>query len=53
MDEEQLRKHAFEAGLNGQTYSSVREAFNLAVNNADIDDLVFIGGSTFVVAEIV
>jgi len=53
MDEEELSKHAFKAGLNGQTYSSVREAFNIATNNADIDDLIFVGGSTFVVAEIV
>ena len=53
MDEELLKEIAFKAGLNGKTYSSVREAFNLAINNADIDDLVFVGGSTFVVAEIV
>jgi len=53
MDEQLLMQIAFKAGLNGKTYSSVREAFNLAINNADIDDLVFVGGSTFVVAEIV
>jgi len=53
MDEQLLMEMAFKAGLNGKTYSSVREAFNLAINNADIDDLVFVGGSTFVVAEIV
>ena len=53
MDEELLQEAAHKAGLNGKTYSSVREAYNVAVNNADSSDLVFIGGSTFVVAEIV
>lgn len=53
LDEELLQEAAHKAGLNGKTYSSVREAYNVAVNNADSSDLVFIGGSTFVVAEIV
>ena len=53
MDEEVLLEHAFKAGLNGKTYSSVREAYHLAQNNAGVDDLIFVGGSTFVVAEIV
>lgn len=53
MDETQLQEAGHKAGLNGKTYSSVREAYNVAVNNADSNDLVFIGGSTFVVAEIV
>lgn len=53
MDEEVLQQHGFKAGLRGSAYSSVREALNSAVNNAGADDLVFIGGSTFVVAEVV
>ncbi len=53
MDEEVLQEYAFKAGLNGKTYSSVREAYHIAQNNAGLDDLIFIGGSTFVVAEIV
>ena len=53
MDEDVLQEHAFKAGLNGKTYSSVREAYHIAQNNAGLDDLIFIGGSTFVVAEIV
>jgi len=53
MDETLLQEAAHKAGLNGKTYSSVREAYNVAINNADSSDLVFIGGSTFVVAEVV
>jgi len=38
--------------LKGMTYSSVKEAYNTALENASEDDIVFIGGSTFVVAEV-
>jgi len=53
MPEEELKEHAFKAGLNGETHASVRAAYNSALNNAAPNDLIFIGGSTFVVAEIV
>ena len=53
LDENLLQEAGHKAGLNGKSYSSVREAYNSAVNNTDSNDLVFIGGSTFVVAEIV
>jgi dihydrofolate synthase/folylpolyglutamate synthase len=53
LNEEVLQEAGHKAGLNGKSYSSVREAYNVAVNNAAGNDLVFIGGSTFVVAEIV
>lgn len=39
-------------GLNGKCYPSVRQALSAAVANAGENDLVFVGGSTFVVAEI-
>ena len=38
--------------LKGQYYSSVKTAFSSAHNNANIKDLIFIGGSTYVVAEV-
>ncbi len=50
---ETLEKKAFEAGLNGLSYPSVRHAYNSAINNAGAHDLVFISGSTFVVAEVI
>lgn len=39
--------------LVGEDYISVKEAYNAAVKAASINDLVFVGGSTFVVAEVV
>ncbi|PKP29583.1 MAG: dihydrofolate synthase [Bacteroidetes bacterium HGW-Bacteroidetes-17] len=53
LDEKVLEEQAHKAGLRGQSYGSVREAYNSAVNNATSNDMVFIGGSTFVVAEVV
>ena len=40
-------------GLMGNNYNSVNEAYNNAKKNASTNDLIFIGGSTFVVAEVV
>jgi dihydrofolate synthase/folylpolyglutamate synthase len=40
-------------GLHGDTYPSVRAALEAAQQAAGKDDLVFVGGSTFVVAEVV
>lgn len=53
MDADTLMEYASQAGLWGKTYSSVRAALNNAQNNAGVNDLVFVGGSTFVVAEVV
>lgn len=39
-------------GLNGRVYDSVDQAYLQAIAQAGPDDLVFVGGSTFVVAEI-
>ena len=39
-------------GLTGTSYLSVNSAFEAARNNATEHDLIFIGGSTFVVAEV-
>ena len=48
-----LAKKALSYSLIGKSYNSVKEAFNYAKNEADVKDLIFIGGSTFVVAEVV
>lgn len=47
-----LHKKAREHRLNCSTFNSVSEAYKSAKNNAKTDDLIYIGGSTFVVAEI-
>lgn len=49
---EKLQKNALHFKLRGNAYASVVEAFKAAKTTADTTDLIFIGGSTFVVAEI-
>ena len=39
-------------GLSGNTYSSVNEAYNAALSSACPDDFIFVGGSTFIVADL-
>lgn len=48
---EALRDECRHYGLDGEVFQSVAEALEAAKNNADKNDLIFIGGSTFVVAE--
>ena len=47
-----LQTEAQVFGLNGEVYSSVSEAYEAALKNAAPTDFVYVGGSTFVVAEI-
>lgn len=51
-DPEQLAIRATQYGLKGNCYHTVREAVSSAITNADENDLIFVGGSTFIVAEI-
>jgi len=48
-----LQEGAAKFDLKGEGYSSVKEAFFAAVKNALDEDLIFIGGSNFTVAEVV
>jgi dihydrofolate synthase/folylpolyglutamate synthase len=52
LDEHQLMQMATYFGLNGAPYEDVQSALNEAKMYADKDDLIFVGGSTFVVAEV-
>ena len=52
LNEKELLTCAQQYGLKGDSYVSVSEAFNAAKENAGKTDLIFAGGSTFVVAEI-
>ena len=52
MDAHELARKGNEKGLIGQVIPTVTEALEFARKNASPDDLIFIGGSTFVVAEI-
>jgi len=53
LDEVQLKNEASQFGLKGNTYDSVSKAYAEARNNANPNDMIYIGGSTFVVAEII
>lgn len=53
LDENILFKKAKKTGLSGKAFSTVKEAYSIAKQNASKTDLIFIGGSTFVVAEII
>lgn len=48
---EQLAQQATAIGLQGIVCSTVKNAMNTAISEAQPNDLVFIGGSTFTVAE--
>ncbi|NQV76342.1 MAG: bifunctional folylpolyglutamate synthase/dihydrofolate synthase [Bacteroidetes bacterium] len=48
-----LQLEAAKFGLTGAFYPTVQAAFDEAKKNAGNNDLIFIGGSTFVVAEII
>lgn len=52
MDAHLLASKAKEKGLMGQVIPRVSDAIEFTRKNAGADDLIFIGGSTFVVAEI-
>ena len=52
LGQEELKNQAQNFGLKGEAYDSVYDAFLAAKNAAEKSDFVFIGGSTFVVAEI-
>ena len=52
MDAAILQKEAGHFGLFGDSYSSVQEAYSLALQNVKEEEIVFVGGSTFVVAEV-
>jgi dihydrofolate synthase/folylpolyglutamate synthase len=47
-----LKKKAAMFGLKGEVYNSVTDAYQKAKQNAAKSDLIYIGGSTFVVAEV-
>lgn len=53
LDENLLMQKAKEFKLNGRSFATVKKALSEAKKNAGHNDLIFIGGSTFVVAEVV
>lgn len=53
LNEKELRKMAIKFNLIGKDFSTVKEAYNAALQQATDDDIVYVGGSTFMVAEII
>lgn len=39
-------------GLHGNAYNSVKEALEAAQKNASENDMIFVGGSTFIVSDL-
>jgi len=52
LDENILIEKAKKYNLKGDSFTTVADAYKSAKANANIEDLIFIGGSTFVVAEV-
>lgn len=53
LDADLLQTEAINHGLTGKKYESVKQALDAAWEKAGDDDLVFIGGSAFTVAEVI
>lgn len=52
LDETLLQKKAAAFNLIGTAYNSISEAYEAALKNATASDFIYIGGSTFTVAEV-
>ncbi len=53
LDENNLKQQAAKAGLNGHAYPTSEEALNAAKKAANPNDMIYVGGSTFVVSEVI
>jgi dihydrofolate synthase / folylpolyglutamate synthase len=53
LDAKILQEKAGEKGLFGEAYDSVSEAYHSALKKASTADVIYVGGSTFTVAEII
>lgn len=49
---EEFRKKAQEYGLEGNCYPTVEQAYNAALKDSDEKDMIFVGGSSFIVADL-
>ncbi|MFM9945452.1 MAG: bifunctional folylpolyglutamate synthase/dihydrofolate synthase [Bacteroidia bacterium] len=50
-DDEDLRREATHHGISGKSFGTVKNAFEEVLKIAEPEDAIFIGGSTFVVAD--
>ena len=47
-----LQQEAIKVGLHGNVYSDVNDALNAAILDSNSEDTIYVGGSTFVVADL-
>ncbi len=52
LDATELKDEALKFGFIGEVYPSVNTAYHHALDNAIPEDIIYVGGSTFVVAEL-
>ncbi len=52
LDENEFMIRANEYNLHGKSYATVTEAYNQAMTEADKTDFIFVGGSNFIVADL-
>lgn len=52
LPEQELQEIARELGRTGTSYASVKEAYTQACSEASSEDVVFVGGSSFIVADL-
>ena len=53
LDVQELERNSREYDLTGEVFNSVSEAYEEALLRSSNEDMVFVGGSTFVVAEVI
>ncbi|WP_282044167.1 bifunctional folylpolyglutamate synthase/dihydrofolate synthase [Winogradskyella flava] len=53
LEAKHLQKKCLQYNIEGEVYNSVKEALEIAKSVASEQDVIFVGGSTFVVAEII
>lgn len=53
LSEEILKEKSAKFKLLGEKFSSVKKAYKKALSNANQEDIIYVGGSTFVVAEVI
>jgi dihydrofolate synthase/folylpolyglutamate synthase len=52
LDENILKKQASDFGLKGNSYPDIKTAVESALTDADNEDVIFVGGSTFIVGDL-
>lgn len=52
LDHEEVKRLAANHNLYGNSYPNVIEAYNQALSDAENDDFIYVGGSSFVVADL-